>query len=39
MTPKEKAERIFEYFDNYPLTTHWKKSCALYVVEEIMKEL
>lgn len=23
-TPKEQADEIFFYFDNYPLTSHWK---------------
>jgi hypothetical protein len=37
MTPKEKADELFNKYDNYPLTYEWKKQCALIAVDEILK--
>jgi len=39
MEAKEKAKELVGYFDNYPLTDYWKQSFALYVVDEVLKEL
>jgi hypothetical protein len=36
MTPKEKADELFNKYDNYPLTYEWKKQCALIAVDEIL---
>lgn len=36
MTPKEKAEELFDKYDDYPLTYHWKKECAIIAVDEIL---
>lgn len=37
MTPKGKAEELFDKYDDYPLTYHWKKECALIAIDEILK--
>ena len=39
MTPLEKAKEIYEYFNDYPLKYTWKKDCAIYCVDEILKEI
>ena len=40
MTEKEttkKAQDLYDFFDNYPLTIHWKKECALKVADELIE--
>ncbi len=37
MTPKEKAEQLFDKYDNYPLIREWKKRCAMIAVDEILE--
>jgi hypothetical protein len=36
LEPKEKADELFNKYDNYPLTYEWKKQCALIAVDEII---
>jgi hypothetical protein len=37
--PKQKADELFNKYDNYPLTYEWKKQCALIAVDEILNYL
>lgn len=39
MTPLEKAQEIYQYFDEYGLTYSDKKACSIYAVNLILKEL
>jgi hypothetical protein len=39
MTPKEKADELFNKYDNYPLTYEWKKQCALIAQEKTIEAL
>lgn len=38
MTPKEKAEQLFDSFLNIGVGNDWAKQCALIAVDEIINE-
>lgn len=37
ITPKQAAEEIYAFYDNYPLTVDWKKQLAIFTVDQILK--
>jgi hypothetical protein len=39
MTPKEKAQQLFDQFNDYPLKREWIKRCAMIAVDEIWAAL